>query len=758
MTNNKKILIFSSIFTFILSFIFTIFENQFLIELLAPVVIWLTFFLLISNMQKLGPYKYSCAFMAIGFLCLAIIDCMRFTNHYILKTDPYSLFMRFFYVLPSFFFAMNETIYLYLKLRNRKRDLLHLFVNSFCMSVIGFVIMYRLYYLRAGIVTNLVEFSYIFFIFICFYVCMMCLQTFFLVGRENILRGTNLITVALMVYEIMDIQYVFAEAVGMEPDSNWGDLAYLLCIIVIAIGTTIQIQKNYVFDFKKMPHTLRATKVKLVLSVVGIFLSILAGWTSLLAPSDVTNIIIVLLAYIIMAYILFTGEIREHHNEILEEKVKAKTKELEDANSKLEMMSSTDPLTKLYNRRFCDIFLNDLIRKEDSRFAVFSIDLNKFKPVNDTYGHEMGDKVLEEFGKRMLALPQEYTAFRTGGDEFLIVLDMREGKTSPQEAADKLHELYRTPIKYESYIFNLSASIGIAIYPDDSSNIDILLQYADVSMYTIKRSSNKDGYRFFEQELTSLISLQQSLLAKLKNAVPDTDFILYYQPQMDIYTDSIVGFEVFPHLKGDMENVSPADLIPAAEESGIMSSLGIWLMRSALTQIKEWNEKYDKNFTLTVNLSPLQLIDVDYFAAIFEMLKELDVSPSAITLDVANSIIMGAASSAKESMKVLHERGFQLSLNDFGGDDINLSYVLECGFTGIKLSRSLIAMDSANKYAVDLIKSILCLAESMHINVTAVGIETRAQEDKMRKLGVHTLQGYLYGRPVNAELVEANYL
>ena len=377
-----------------------------------------------------------------------------------------------------------------------------------------------------------------------------------------------------------------------------------------------------------------------------------------------------------------------------------------------------------------------------------------FKPVNDTYGHEMGDRVLHEFGKRMKNLPAEYDSFRTGGDEFLIIKRLSEHENDLTDVAKTIQKVFDTAIIYDTYIFNLSASLGISIYPDDSTDIRDVMQYADTAMYAVKHSENKDDYKFFSKDLIHLLSLQQSIRERLKEAVPKRDFTIYYQPQIDTTNGEIIGFEAFPHIKGDMEYLSPSEIIPVAEEVGIMSSLGLWLVTTALSQVKEWEKIGHKEYSLTVNLSPLQLIDNNYFEPLKDYMDKEDIEHSSLILDIANSVIMGSASSAKKCMKALHDEGFMLSLNDFGGDDINLSYVLECGFNGIKLSRSLIAELGTDTRSKILIDSIMALSENMKIDVTAVGVETKDQENALKDLGITKVQGYLYYKPVTADEIE----
>ncbi len=750
-SRQKRILIGIVFILFGLSIIFTIIDNQFLIELFAPITIFSVFILWGSVFMGLGVHKYSAVFMGLAFLTLALGDVIRFVNHYVLHTEPYSDVLRFIYVLPSLFYAINETIYFGRKLIFRKRELSGLLVNTFTIATIAFVIIYKFYYNAVGQITNFLEFSYLSFIFIAFYVVIMCLVSFYIVGLKNLMKGPQLITVSLLCYEIMDIDYVYSQAIGVEPDNNFSDILYMLWIILMTIGMILQVEKQYYFEFRDIKYTGKRVKHRFFITLFAVIAVVILDRSGFITRTEASNIIIVMLAYQVMNYLLYIGQINEEQNEVLEQTVKEKTAELSSANKRLQNLSSTDQLTGLYNRRYSHIFLTELAKKEDSRFILFFVDLNLFKPINDTYGHEMGDRVLEEFGRRMLSLPKEYTSFRLGGDEFLICLEL--GKRTPDltETAESIRELFCRSVQYETYIFNLSASIGIAAYPDDARDIDVLLTYADTAMYSVKTGANKDGYRFFNNNLVRYISSNKAIRDRLASADEKKDFILYYQPQIDVESGRIVGVETFPHLKGELEELSPSKIIPIAEEIGLMSRLGIWIAEEAITQVTEWNRTYGTDIRLTVNLSPLQLIDDHYAKALDELIGSLNISASILTLDIANSVIMGAASSAKESLKEFGKKGFRLSLNDFGGGDINLSYVMECGFTGIKISRSLIATEDTDPASGQMIDTIIAIASKMNLEVTAVGVESEKQAEDLRRSGVFIQQGYRYGRPQTAE-------
>ena len=216
-----------------------------------------------------------------------------------------------------------------------------------------------------------------------------------------------------------------------------------------------------------------------------------------------------------------------------------------------------------------------------------------------------------------------------------------------------------------------------------------------------------------------------------------------------------MGVEVFPRLLiPGLEDCTPAELIPIAEESGVMSKLGIWTALTALKQVDDWNKKYGLELTTTINLAPLQLLDADFIENLAGAVELWKLDPASIILDVSNEVMMGAAESAKETLHTFHEFGYTLSLNEFGGGDINLSYIRDCGFSIIKLSRALIPQGIGNPKRLEIIHALLALAKELKVDVVAVGIETKAQVELMRELGIRIMQGFFYSKPLTAEELE----
>ena len=300
-----------------------------------------------------------------------------------------------------------------------------------------------------------------------------------------------------------------------------------------------------------------------------------------------------------------------------------------------------------------------------------------------------------------------------------------------------------------TYVFQLSGSIGVAVYPTDSDNTETLMSYADAAMYTVKHSAHKEGIRAFDRSLVETVEAHKALEERLQNADPEKDFVLYYQPRVDAETGELIGAEAFPRLRGE-DSYSAAELLPIAEEVGLMKRLSIWIAQTAVSQLRVWNRSRKKPLYMSLNLSPLQLLDKDFVSDLKNIVRQQDIEVSLIHLDIGNSVIMGASDTARDTLEQLSENGFTLALNDFGGDDINLLQILDCGFSTIHLSPSLIKRLDQDPKALTLIRSIIALTQTMGITAAAVGVETQAQEKKLKEIGIDSLQGYFYSRPRDA--------
>ncbi len=674
--------------------------------------------------------------LALGIFSYMVADILIFVGDYILHTDTFSDLSAFIFLLPNYFFGASVALYFFQKLKGR--ELYQFFANTLSLTVIGFIGLRKLLIflgsyelLERGVLIRV----YMYFT-INLFILIMIGHMIVMIASETGFKGTNTMIIGILLYIILDVPYTYSQAIGNDPENIYTNLIYMASMILMAHGIYHQVHHHHAFKLKAYQYTERSARRTRIIVSVGIILSFVLFVSKTIEQNEFFYVVLAMAAYWITTSTFQNSALNE------------------------QILKQQDLLTGLYNRRYSATVLEESVRKANEqglKFAILCIDLNSFKPINDTYGHDMGDRVLKEFGNRMLALPDDYTCFRTGGDEFMIVKDDFVGNEDLKEAARCIQKLFHTPIHLDTYIFSLSGSIGTSMYPDDSRDPEVLMRYADAAMYSVKHSQNKDDYRIFDVSLVASVEKHKALEDRMRKAEPSKDFVLHYQPRIDAKTGELTAVEVFPRLKGE-EGCAAAELLPIAEEVGLMSRLGNWVMETSIRKIKSWEETYQKELSVSINISPLQLLDMDFVSNLKHVTAECGLKPSVIHLDISNDVIMGASITAKETLRSLKEYGFKLSLNDFGGYDINLSHVLNCGFSAIHISASLIKRAEKEESANILIRSIIALADTMGIKAYAVGVESAQQAEKLKAMGVDALQGFYFGKPEEADRFEEEHL
>ena len=722
--------------SYLMMVIGTLIGNEFMTDFFSMTTSTLAGTLIMICLSRMGSFTLPSFLLGIGIYMWALADLITFVSAHILHIERPGAIIDTIFLLPNYFFGASVAVYFLKKLKGRA--FYKFLVDVFSFTVISLVIMRKfLIYADAyrymdtlGIIR-----VYLYF-FVNFFILIMIFNMTYMIAVETGLKGTNTMILGIFLYIMLDFPYNYLAIIGKNPEIPWLNLIYMLCMILMAHGIFHQIRHKHVFRMREHELNEKTTRRTRIMSLAGIAISIILFLTGVFDQSDLLYLLIAIFGYWVTTASFYTGELNE------------------------QLIKQQDLLTGLYNRRYSTKVLERCVKDaKDDTFCVYCIDLNHFKPINDTYGHDMGDRVLKEFGDRMNRLPEDYVSFRTGGDEFMVIRKNIMGEEEVREGAGILLELFHTPMELETYMFNLSGSIGGAIYRIHTTNTEDLIRYADAAMYVVKHSGRKDGFRLFDHELITTVEKHRDLELRLRNAVPSRDFILYYQPQIDNATEKVIGAEVFPRLKGKGNEIySVNEIIPVAEEAGIMSGLGIWIAEESISKLSSWIKSTGREFNMTINLAPLQLLDMVFIERLKSLTKEYSVSPKSIRLDISNEVMMGAAASAKETLRELRDFGFPLSLNDFGGGNINLSHILDCGFQEIHISNSLISRSINSPEADILINSIIAIADAMGISASAVGIETKEQAEHMKKMKLISIQGFYYGRPVPAAQFEKEHL
>lgn len=415
-----------------------------------------------------------------------------------------------------------------------------------------------------------------------------------------------------------------------------------------------------------------------------------------------------------------------------------------------------DPLTGVPNRSLFMDRLERLVRaakrRQNYRFGVLFLDLDRFKIVNDTMGHMVGDELLVAVARRLEgALRAEDTVARIGGDEFAIIIDsIRDAGDGTRVAERIIHEL-GMPFSIQGKDVHTGTSVGVALsYAGSNDTADSLLRDADAAMYRAK-TSGRGRYEVFDPQLHTQAVTQLQIESDLRRALQAREFALVYQPVVDIQDNRLAGFEAFLRWHHPSRGlVSPAEFIPVAEETGLILQIGWWVLEEACRQVRTWENHFPDlaDLTVSVNLSSRQFYQTDLVQHVDQILTETGSSPAHIKLEVSESVIMQNAEASTRILQQLRQRGILLSIDDFGTGYSSLSYLQEFPITTLKIDRQFVNALVEGKSG--LVNSILALGRAMNVDALAEGVETAEQAERLRSLGTRYAQGYFFSPPVDA--------
>lgn len=413
-------------------------------------------------------------------------------------------------------------------------------------------------------------------------------------------------------------------------------------------------------------------------------------------------------------------------------------------------MAHYDPITNLANRNYLEKHLNSTMLFSTGTTALMFLDLDKFKIINDTMGHGFGDLVLKKVAQEIKqCIYEDDFMARYGGDEFIIV-QKNTNRHKATETAKQIIDRFTMPLQINTFLIDLSVSIGISFYPQDASDADTLINNADVAMYYIK-SRGKNNYGYYKKEMSEKLHRRFQLEHGLKNALKKKEFVLYYQPKVDIRSGKIIGAEALIRWKHPIYGmISPKDFIPLAEESGHIVSIGEWVIRTACRQNKAWQNLGYEAIPISVNVSYHQLIDANFIPSIQKILEESRMAPEYLELEITESVLRDS-SEITEIFSQLKEHHIHISIDDFGVGYSSLRMLQYIDIDSLKIDMSFTRDIPANQKAAAIIKAIVELGDNLNYSITAEGVESWEQAEFLYRSRCHLLQGYLFSKPIEAK-------
>lgn len=411
-----------------------------------------------------------------------------------------------------------------------------------------------------------------------------------------------------------------------------------------------------------------------------------------------------------------------------------------------------DMLTRLPNRTLLQDRLHQAIiqaKRNNTRLAVLFLDLDRFKLVNDTLGHLVGDKLLQAVSTRLKRCIRECdTLGRIGGDEFTLLLPEIKSNADSELVAQKIISALKDPFCISGHEFFVSTSIGIAHFPEDGQSMETLIKHADIAMYHVK-GNGKDGYKFFANNMNEIYSRHMSMENDLRRALQNNQFQIYYQPQINIETNEIFAMEALIRWNHPVEGlVSPAEFIAIAEETGLIQPIGDWVLRQACEDLKLWRQAGLMDVRVAVNLSVSQLDQENIVMDIINTLKRNNIPGDRFEIEITENVLMKDIDNCILKLSKLSAYGIKIAIDDFGTGYSSLSYLNKLPIDTIKIDRSFIHDMHNSDEDSSIIIAIIAMAKGLNLNIISEGVETEAQLEQLRAWRCKNVQGFLFGRPM----------
>jgi len=434
--------------------------------------------------------------------------------------------------------------------------------------------------------------------------------------------------------------------------------------------------------------------------------------------------------------------------------------ETHTAKQRIEELAFLDVLTGLPNRLLLEERIRQAITissRNNSTFSLLFLDLDHFKQINDSLGHPFGDRVLQQVTERLKkCIRQVDTAARLGGDEFVLLLHEANGEGAEICARRVLEEL-SAPFSLDGMHFTVTASIGIALYPEDGISMADLIKNADSAMYHVKERGRSD-FRFYQRQMNIGLLSRMKLDHAMRQALEHQRFRLHYQPQVELATGKMLGVEALLRWTDkDLGEVSPVQFIPVAEESGVIVPIGNWVMQTAIKQAALWNRD-GKSMRVAINVSALQFQQANFVDSIAAALHEHALQPHCIELELTESILIKDVEDALKKLESLAALGVKLAIDDFGTGYSSLSYLKRFPIYKLKIDRSFVGDLPVDESDVAIVTAIIHLAHALKLRVIAGGVETDRQREFLQQRQCDEMQGYLFSQAMSADELEQRYL
>lgn len=579
--------------------------------------------------------------------------------------------------------------------------------------------------------------------------------SFSLTNSDTERHTLNLISLSFFIMCIVNLSYFYLcitknYSTGSLIDPLWSLSIFLLGLSGIEYMNLVH-NKNASVNTKNISNV-TFISIYPILSVLLLFIFLIIKQDKSIRTCFEISIILIMVRHI---FIIFQNKKLilklQDLNEDLESKVEARTKALSH-------IAFYDQLTGLPNRSSLETTVKSTIQmseKNNEMFGLLFLDLDRFKAINDTFGHYSGDILLKDVSKQLIKCFDSDTFIsRQGGDEFAIIVKNIKNADVLKETCDKILSNISNPIKFNTHYVYITCSIGIAIYPTHGHNLETLMMHADSAMYRSK-SNGKNTYEFYNCGMDKLISKKLIIEQELRSAITNDELTLYYQPQYNVLTSKIIGAEALIRWVHPTHGIiPPSDFIPIAEETGLIDDIGKWVMNSACSQVKKWQNQGFKSFKVGVNVSPHQFKQKNFVSEVHKILQKTGLPYKYLDLEITETIGIEDTFDAIDKLNILKKSGIKISIDDFGTGYSSLSYLTKFPIDTLKIDKSFIQNMNDDPTSKTIVSSIIAVGKNLNLDIIAEGVETKEQLEFLKSQNCIQIQGYLFSKPITADEFE----
>lgn len=675
------------------------------------------------------------------------------------------------YILNNFFLAVS--VVLLIKERIKDWNNTRLIIDAFLVVGLVYVIIWIIFSNEIENAYAIIEYEkldlFVDFIYIITnFTSILTLSTFAYIEKSQ--KGKNNIKAIIMGYTLFfmaDLVYIYLNLNQVYYADRFVDVIWPLALVIIAGASFKKIETVKTFEVHSddMENVINKKEIKYDKTAIILitFLSIVV----LLMARDILALIVII--PIIAFRILLSKHITVNNsNQVLNNKYEDSNvrvleinRKLVEINQRLNQLANFDPLTNTYNRRRLIEEIERLIKtsNEDSKFAILFIDIDRFKHINDNYGHDFGDLVLRETAKRLSnVIGKNDIISRQGGDEFVIVLDEYGDTAKVEQICNKVVEEMKREYKLSKRVINTSASVGVVLYPDDATSLELLYKYADLALYKSK-NSGKGKFIFFDSYLKATEERRLDLENQMYKGIKGNEFYVEYQPQVNSYTREIIGMEALLRWNNtELGTVNPGEFIPIAEENGLILELGNFVLNKAICDIKTINNKYNTDYKVGINVSLKQFYSDDFVELLKDRIKFYGIKPSWVGIEITESFMENSEITFIEKLEEIKSLGVSISIDDFGTGYSSLAYLKNYPVDYLKIDMEFIKGIVNNTQDLKIVKAIISMCKELGIKTVAEGVETIQQYNILKKFRCDYIQGYYFSKPTSLETIEKEFI